>query len=420
MSPSDGGPTPGFAHRAYSSWFVRALVVLFLMQASVNAMRPTVSYRALDLGAGAAELGFIAAGFAVLSLFVAIPVGRLIDRYREMPFVVGGLALVSVVGFTLVFVDAIWALILTQAILGLGQVLTVLGLQALIANSGAAHRDSRFAAFTVVVSLGQFVGPATAGFVSQHTHLSGGGALPQAMSLAGTFAFLGAGLTGLIGCALALSDRNRRSESSRTPSSNGAQGSVSILRGVGKVLAQPNAPHAMAASVAVLTCNDLLVAYLPAYGQAHGLSASTVGLLLSAGAGASMLSRLFLQPMTRVAGRGRLLVISTALPAVALAPLPLVESVPLLFLIMATAGFGLGMGQPLSLSWIAQTAPTDMRGTAVGVRLSGNRLGQVAIPAIVGGMVGAAGIGAVFVAMAVMLAGSSVLTANGSFPPPSG
>jgi hypothetical protein len=61
-----------------------------------------------------------------------------------------------------------------------------------------------------------------------------------------------------------------------------------------------------------------------------------------------------------------------------------------------------------------------MRGTAVGVRLSGNRLGQVAIPAIVGGMVGAAGIGAVFVAMAVMLAGSSVLTANGSFPPPSG
>jgi MFS family permease len=176
----------------------------------------------------------------------------------------------------------------------------------------------------------------------------------------------------------------------------------------------------MAASVAVLTCNDLLVAYLPAYGQAHGLSASTVGLLLSAGAGASMLSRLFLQPMTRVAGRGRLLVISTAIPAVALAPLPLVESVPLLFLIMATAGFGLGMGQPLSLSWIAQTAPTDMRGTAVGVRLSGNRLGQVAIPAIVGGMVGAAGIGAVFVAMAVMLAGSSVLTANGSFPPPSG
>ena len=418
MSPSEGDSTSDPAHRAYSSWFLRGLVVLFLMQASVNAVRPTVSYRALDLGAGAAELGFIAAGFAILSFFVAIPVGRMIDRYREMPFVVVGLALVSTVGFALAFVDTIWALVLTQAILGLGQVLTVLGLQALIANSGAQQRDSRFAAFTVVVSLGQFVGPAVGGFVSQHARVPGGDALPQAMSLSGTIVFLGAGLTALIGSGLALSDRNRRSASSRTTTSSAAQGS--ILRGVGKVLAQPNAPHAMAASIAVLTANDLLVAYLPAYGQAHGLTASTVGLLLAAGAGASMVSRLFLQPMTRVIGRGRLLVVSTAVPAVALAPLPLVQSVPLLFLIMITAGFGLGMGQPLSLSWIAQTAPADMRGTAVGVRLSGNRLGQVAIPAIVGGVVGAAGIGAVFVAMAVMLAGSSVLTANGSFPPPSG
>ena len=415
MSPPTGDSTPDSAHRAYSSWFLRGLVVLFLMQASVNAIRPTVSYRALDLGAGAADLGFIAAGFALLSFVVAIPVGRMIDRHREMPFVVGGLAFVCAVGFMLTVVDAIWALVVTQAFLGLGQVLTVLGLQALIANSDARQRDSRFAAFTVVVSLGQFVGPAAAGFLSQHAQLSGGGDLPPAVSLAGTVVFLAAGCLALVGCLLALFDRKHGSDSGRTSSSSKANGS--ILRGVGTVLAQPNAPHAMFASIAVLTSNDLLVAYLPAYGQAHGLSASTVGLLLSAGAGASLVSRLFLRPMTRIVGRGRLLVISTALPAVALALLPLVGSVPIVFAIMAVAGFGLGMGQPLSLSWIAQTAPPDMRGTAVGVRLSGNRLGQVAIPAVVGGVVGSTGIGAVFVAMAVMLAGSSVLTANGSFTP---
>jgi MFS family permease len=126
---------------------------------------------------------------------------------------------------------------------------------------------------------------------------------------------------------------------------------------------------------------------------------------------------LFLQPMTRLIGRGRLLVVSTAVPAITVAPIPLLDSVPLLFAIVVAAGFGLGLGQPLSLIWIAETTPTDMRGTAVGVRLSGNRLGQLAIPAIVGGVVGSTGIGAVFVAMAIMLAGSSVLTANGSFPP---
>jgi MFS family permease len=395
---------------------VRGLVVMFLMQVSVNAVRPFVSYRALDLGAGTAELGLIAAGFAVLSLVVAIPVGRMIDRSREMPFIVGGVALVCAVGFGLAVVDAIWALVVTQAVLGLGQVLTVLGMQALIANSGAQHRDSRFAALTVVVSLGQFVGPAAAGVASQHTLLPAELGLPQAMSLAGTGVFLTAGCAALVGCGLALYDRNHGSASSRSTSSRAEQGS--ILRGVGAVLSQPNAPHAMVASIAVLTSTDLLVAYLPAYGQEHGLSAATVGLLLSARAGASMLSRLFLAPMTRVVGRGRLLVVSTALPAVTLAPLPLFESVPLLFAIMVAAGFGLGIGQPLSLIWIAETAPTNMRGTAVGVRLSGNRLGQVAIPALVGGVVGSTGVGAVFVAMAVMLAGSSLLTANGSFTPP--
>jgi hypothetical protein len=67
--------------------------------------------------------------------------------------------------------------------------------------------------------------------------------------------------------------------------------------------------------------------------------------------------------------------------------------------------------------WIAQTSPEDMRGTAVGVRLSGNRLGQVAIPAVVGGVVGATGLGALFLSLALMLACSSILTAGGTFSP---
>lgn len=398
------------------SRYLRALGVLFLVQLSVSAVRPTVSYRALDLGADAVQLGFIAAGFAILSLVVAIPVGRLIDRRGEMPFIVAGLVLVGAVAFALVLVDAVWALVVTQSVLGLGHVLTTLGMQAFIANSGARQRDSRFGAFTVVVSLGQFVGPAAAGFLGQHAHI-GGGALPPAVALAGSSVFLAAGVTALAGCALVVGDRRRGADPGHD-AARGAPASGSLLHGIGRVLTQPNAPHAMLASVAVLTSTDLLVAYLPAYGQANGLSAATVGLLLSARAGASIVSRLFMLPLTRVFGRGRLLVLSTAVPALAIAPIPLLHSLPAVFALMVIAGFGLGLGQPLSLIWIAETAPTDMRGTAVGVRLSGNRLGQVVIPAIVGGIAGSAGVSTVFVAMAVMLAGSSVLTANGNFPPP--
>lgn len=404
---------PTTQRRSNSPWFLKALGVIFAMQLVVNAVRPTVSYRALALGADNFQLGLIAAGFALLSLVFAIPVGRMIDHRGEMPFIVSGLVLVTAVAFALLTVDSIWALFATQAVLGLGQVLTTVGMQALIANSGSEHRDSRFGAFTVVVSLGQFAGPAVAGVLAQHVPVPEALRMGPAMSLAGSSVFLAAGVAGLIGCLLAMSNRHQGS-AARGDLVTKPPTDVSMLRSIGRVLRQPSAPQAMFASIAVLTTTDLLVAYLPAYGEAAGLSTTTVGLLLSARAGASICSRLFLQPLTRMVGRFRLLVLSTAVPALVLAPLTLLESVPVAFVLLVIAGFGLGMGQPLSLVWITETAPGNMRGTAVGVRLSGNRLGQVAIPALVGGVVGSAGLGAVFVAMAVMLAGSSMLTITGS------
>lgn len=402
--------------RPLSRWFVKALVVTFLMQVAVNAVRPTVSYRALALGADAGELGMIAAGFALLSLAFAIPIGRMIDRRGEMPFIVLGLFLVSVVAFVLVGVSTIWALFVTQAVLGLGQILTTVGMQALIANSDTAHQDSRFGTFTVFASLGQLIGPAASGFLAQHVAVPAAVTWGEGADLVGSSVFVAAGLAGLLGFVIALSARHDGSSPrGGTPSSPAPE--ASMLRSIIQVLRQPKAPHAMFASIAVLTTSDLLVAYLPAYGEATGLSASTVGLLLAVRAGASMASRIFMGPLTRRVGRGRLLTLSTALPALVLAPLPLVDAPGFLFVSMALAGLGLGLGQPLSLVWIAQTSPEHMRGTAVGVRLSGNRLGQVAIPAVVGGIVGATGLGALFLSLAMMLAASSVLTAGGRFSP---
>lgn len=410
-SPAERSPNSSI-ERNLSTWFLQALGVVFLMQLAVSAVRPTVSYRALDLGANAAQLGLIAAGFAALSLVFAIPIGRMIDQRGEMPFIIVGLVLVTAVALVLVIIDTIWALFLTQAVLGVGQVLTTVGMQALIANSDSRHRDSRFGAFTVFVSLGQLAGPAMAGALSQHVNLAQL-QLPGT-DLAGTSAFLAAGLAGLLGCGLAFGAR-RAGSRTRGDRSTPPPAPVSLIGSIGRVLHQPNAPHAMLASIAVLTTTDLLVAYLPAFGDAAGLSATTVGLLLSARAGAAMVSRLFLGTLTGRIGHGRLLVLSTALPAFVLAPFPLLHSSSALFATMMVAGFGLGLGQPLSLIWIAQTAPEDSRGTAVGVRLSGNRLGQVAIPALIGGIVGATGIGAVFVALSVMLAGSAMMTATARF-----
>jgi MFS family permease len=63
-----------------------------------------------------------------------------------------------------------------------------------------------------------------------------------------------------------------------------------------------------------------------------------------------------------------------------------------LAVLVVLLGLGLGVGQPLTMSWLAETAPAGLRGRAMSLRLTGNRLGQVVIPSAVG--VVAAGVGA--------------------------
>lgn len=73
-----------------STWFWWLLAVTFFFQTAVYAVRPMVSYRAISIGAGTFELGLITAAFAALSLILAVPLGRWIDRWGEPGFIVSG------------------------------------------------------------------------------------------------------------------------------------------------------------------------------------------------------------------------------------------------------------------------------------------------------------------------------------------
>jgi len=103
-------------------------------------------------------------------------------------------------------------------------------------------------------------------------------------------------------------------------------------------------------------------------------------------------------------------------PAASLALVPLAGTqVAVLILTIALAGFGLGLCQPLTLSWVAARAPADIRGTAMGLRLSGNRLGQFALPVLAGLVAGAAGLPAIFWSIGVLLAFSAALVTSKTF-----
>jgi MFS family permease len=156
-----------------------------------------------------------------------------------------------------------------------------------------------------------------------------------------------------------------------------------------------------------------LVVYLPALGQERGIAAAVIGLLLGVRAAASMTTRFFLGALVRRLGRERLLVGGMAVSGLGIALLPVPMPVVLLGVVVAVVGLALGVGQPLTLSWVTQVAPSNVRATAIGLRLTGNRLGQVLIPSTVGLVASAAGVAGVLWATAGTLGVVAAVTAAG-------
>ena len=72
-----------------------------IVQTLILIIRITTSYRAIELGLPVVWLGIIATGFAILPVFMALPVGRWIDRGNDAKacWIGTTLVLVACVGF---------------------------------------------------------------------------------------------------------------------------------------------------------------------------------------------------------------------------------------------------------------------------------------------------------------------------------
>lgn len=126
-----------------------------------------------------------------------------------------------------------------------------------------------------------------------------------------------------------------------------------------------------------------------------------------------------MSPLLGLLGRRALLTTSCLLAGLLCAGVALPVSVPVLAVMLAVLGFCLGVGQPLSMTTVVRAAPDRARSTALALRLTGNRLGQVAAPAAAGLIAGAVGVAAPFALLGVLLVGAAGLGLRGEGRPES-
>ena len=338
-----------------------------------------VSYRALALGVSPADLGWLAASFSLAPLLLALQIGRWVDRHGELRFLVGGNILMIGASFFLATAPSMGVLLLLFAALGMGHLTTVVAFQGLVARgSDESTYDRRFAHLALSASFGQLLGPAIGGFVA-------GSGTPDEITnalLAGCFLIVA-------GLPLTLLIRPPASVAAGRAMKSAGAGATSMMA----ILRTPGVFRAILVSTSVLSAIDVIVAYLPALGEERLWTPAFVGALLSIRAGASMASRVFLGGWSNRIGRRTLLASSMAVSAVSLAAMPFITWEPGIVAVMVTAGFGLGIGQPVTMSWVAALARPETRATALAVRLMGNRVGQMGVPVLAGLIAGAAGAG---------------------------
>lgn len=355
-----------------------------LVQVVTFILRPTAIYRAIELDAPTQLLGAIGASFAVVPLLLAVGIGALTDRLGEKTLMItgGGILLGSTACFALLG-SSIPGLLLATVTLGVGHLCSVVGQQAYVANiTDSSRYDTAFGHYTFAASAGQAAGP---GFIAL---FGGSAAIPDTGAI---FVASAAVAATLLVVTLAL------------PRTTGARGRTGDQGSLRTLVRRPGLLRALTVSSVVLAAVDISLVYLPALGAERDVSAATIGALLSVRAVFSMASRLFLGQLAARLGRGRLLVGSVAGAAVGMALLPAPLPVWSLFVVVAAMGFGLGVGQPMTMSWLADATPPGLRGRAMSLRLTGNRLGQVVVPTAAGAFAASAGAGAVLWATAAAL-----------------
>lgn len=380
---ADSRPQGGW--RAWTPIGVHA----FSVQAVGFSLRPAVAYAALDAGVAPALLGALSASYALAPLFLALPVGRAVDRLGErLPLIAGGVLMAtSCVVLLSGSAHAVW-LIVGLVLAGVSHLLCVIGEQTSVAQMSSGSSDSRFGSYTLASSSGQAVGPLFLG-------LGDGARFEPAPVLIASLTLSGF----ILLTSLFIGTRNT--------------GTADAPTGVASSLLRDNGfRRAIIVSGIVMAAVDITLVYLPALGREVGLSAAFIGWVLALRAVSSMAVRSVTGRAVRRLGRRLVLVAGIGAAAVSLITLSIWPQPTVLLVGAVLLGAGLGVGQPVTMAIVADLAPPGQRGTAMTLRLMGNRLGVVVLPVSVGAVAAGAGAGGVLATTAALLCASCIVSAR--------
>lgn len=364
----------------------------FLTHIGFAGSRLTVPLFAVDQGGGPFVAGTVVALYAALPALLALPMGRMADRIGYRPLLIFGTSGIFIALLIPSIFPSIHSLYFVATLLGVSFMTFQLSIQTLIGGiAGPEQRARNYSWLSLGYASANFSGPLIAGVLIDHVgHVK-------------TFLCIAAPVLG--GVALAISGLrwipNVQAKSPTKESS--AATTTPVKSGLFDLLRIPTLRNMLIASGIVSSAWDVYQFFMPIYGRSLGMSATAIGLVVSAFAISIIVIRLALPFFVRRIGETQTMTYAMFVSCAAFCLFPFFSSPWALAAVSFFLGVGCGVGQPLSMTLVYNASPQGREGEAAGMRITVNQVAHFVIPLAFGALGSLVGYSAVFLTNAGFL-----------------
>ena len=393
------------AKRIYNVLFIS----VFATMLGLGVVSPLLPIYAENLGATGIWLGIIFSAFA-LSRSVFMPIiGRISDRQGRKWIILIGMFAYAVTSLAYLIAGSVYSLTVVRLIHGLASAMVVPIAMAYIADlSEKGKEGSQMGNFSISMFLGMGVGPLLGGFLN------------DTLGMPSVF-YVMAGLSAFATLLVAISLPEAKPGSLALPDTPHvpmrAIFSLPVMRGV-----------MVFSFISALGRGGMMV-FIPVFAPLIALSPFEVGIVLSAN---TFLMALLQVPIGRLTDTGNkvvLIIIGSAIAAIALAAIPFSRSFWPLLLITSIIGVGGAIQQPSIMALTVDVGRTIGMGTSMGAYNTVFGIGMIIAPLMGGAFMDFVGVEAVFyIGGAISLLGTAIFAvmmrrsaregANGEDPGP--
>jgi DHA1 family multidrug resistance protein-like MFS transporter len=361
--------------------FVVLVGSMFISMLGMGIVNPFLPIYANTMGASKLEVGLIQAAFSITGIGTLVFIGRLSDRFGRKSFLSGGLTILAISSFGLMYGYDPLHLILWRFFQGLGAAAHLPIAQAYLGDITPEGSEGKWMGyFNAVLFAGMGAGPLV------------GGVITDAFSMKAAFLSMAVlNVLGLIATLIFLKEMPRKI-AAREHASLIAPLKSRILRGVFS--------YRMTTGVGTAT----LMAFMPLFADERiGLSASLIGILLAARTPLSIIQT-YTGRLADSWDRRSMVIWGGVASIAATTLLPRTDGFWLLLVVYSAVTLGQSFGMPAANAYVVHEGRIYGMGASMTMFMMAMQTGTGIGPVILGGIADRLGLDSVFYSAAICMA----------------